>query len=92
MKNNKSVVVRLNYDLVEKILAYKDFKSEQFRDYAFKRSSVGDILGSNIGIELCKSWESKSLVDVIDDMFADCIPSNKDKSPVDNNGGGTYYE
>lgn len=85
MSDNKSVVVRLKYDLVEKILAYKDYKSEKFKEYAFKRSSVGDILGSNIGIELSKSWELKSLVDVIEDMFTDCIPSNKDKSPVDNN-------
>lgn len=72
MSDNKSVVVRLSYDLVEKILAYKDFKAACYVRYS--ESNKGDDVYSKACSELAKIWEDKSLVEVISDIVDNSIP------------------
>lgn len=72
MSDNKSVVIRLSYDLVEKILAYKEFKAACYVRYS--ELNKDDDVYSKACSELAKTWEDKSLVEVISDIVKNSIP------------------
>lgn len=73
MEDNKSVVVRLNHDLVKKILDFQNFKALCYDAYAEKNNE--DPIFSTACEELAKIWRSKSLVEVISDIVENSIPT-----------------